>query len=253
MSTTLNAQQKLDTIYANEHKNVALFFPKPIRQGITGASNFVFTYNREKEQYFGLLQAQPGIESNLLAVTNDGEVYSYILKYSKELPKLNYFVSGTESVGNEIPTLINEKPNIELSLVDKKKNKFFENFSRFLLKSKYENLKTKRNKGLKLGLQKVVYQSSEVYLVVEFTNNSRIDFEIDYLNVYRVNGNKKRKASYQKLQQETVYKHLFPGMVKNKQSKRFVLVLPKFVLGNSEKLELEMQEFKGSRKIVFKY
>ncbi len=44
----------LDTIYANDTKNVALFFPEPIRQGITGSDNFVFTYNREKEQYFGL-------------------------------------------------------------------------------------------------------------------------------------------------------------------------------------------------------
>ncbi|WP_317048430.1 hypothetical protein [Confluentibacter sediminis] len=81
-SMSISAQQAIDTIYANDQKNVALFFPKPIRQGITGASHFVFTYNREKEQYFGLLQAKPGTESNLLTITNDGKVYSYILKYS---------------------------------------------------------------------------------------------------------------------------------------------------------------------------
>ena len=62
------AIKTLDTIYANDQKNVALFFPEPIRQGITGSDNFVFTYNREKEQYFGLLQAKPGKESNLLVV-----------------------------------------------------------------------------------------------------------------------------------------------------------------------------------------
>ena len=88
-SISIFAQKPLDTIYANDQKNVALFFPNPIRQGITGANHFVFTYNREKEQYFGLLQAKPGMESNLLTVTNDGKVYSYILKYKKELPKLN--------------------------------------------------------------------------------------------------------------------------------------------------------------------
>ena len=64
--------QLLDTIYANDTKNVALFFPEPIRQGITGSDNFVFTYNREKEQYFGLLQAKPGKESNLLVVNRNG-------------------------------------------------------------------------------------------------------------------------------------------------------------------------------------
>ena len=52
-----NAQNDmvLDTIYANNKKNVALFFPNTIRQGITGSDNFVFTYNREKGQYFGLM------------------------------------------------------------------------------------------------------------------------------------------------------------------------------------------------------
>ncbi len=59
----VNAQKALDTLYANDKKNVALFFPSAIRQGITGASHFVFTYNREKRQYFGLLQAQPGEET----------------------------------------------------------------------------------------------------------------------------------------------------------------------------------------------
>ncbi|CAL2104167.1 conserved exported protein of unknown function [Tenacibaculum sp. 190130A14a] len=251
--STLNAQQQLDTIYANEHKNVALFFPKPIRQGITGASHFVFTYNREKEQYFGLLQAQPGTDSNLLTVTNDGRIYSYILRYRRNLPKLNYFVGDMESIGNEMRKTIKEKPGILPISEERKRVSFFEKFSKYLLKLKSENLKTKRKKGLKLRLQKMVYQGDEVYLVLEFSNNSGIDFEIDYLNIYRVNGNKRRKSSYQKLLQKVVYEHELLGMIKNKDSNRFVFVLPKFVLGDNERLEIELQELKGNRKVVLKF
>ena len=109
-SNFLLAQQSLDTIYANDKKNVALFFPNPIRQGITGTSHFVFTYNREKEQYFGLLQSKPGTESNLLTITSDGKVYSYILKYSDKLPELNYFINENESIGSELPKKIKDKP-----------------------------------------------------------------------------------------------------------------------------------------------
>ena len=93
----------LDTIYANDTKNVALFFPEPIRQGITGSDNFVFTYNREKEQYFGLLQAKPGKESNLLVVNRNGAIFSYIVRYKKQLSKLNYFIPVSNSIGNEKP------------------------------------------------------------------------------------------------------------------------------------------------------
>ena len=81
----------LDTIYANDQKNVALFFPKTIRQGITGLDNFVFTYNRDNEQYLGLLQAKPEKESNLLVVNRDGSVFAYIIKYKERLSKLNFF------------------------------------------------------------------------------------------------------------------------------------------------------------------
>lgn len=251
-SVSIQAQKPLDTIYANDKKNVALFFPNPIRQGITGANHFVFTYNREKEQYFGLLQAQPGTESNLLAVTNDGKVYSYILKYKKVLPKFNYFIPENESIGNEKPLKIKLKPI--LKPINEQRNRiiYFQKFSEYVLNSKPEGIASKRKKGIKLRLQKMVYNTSEVYLVIEVQNASGIDFEIDYLNIYRTNGNKKRKASYQRLQQVEIYKHKIPSIIKNKQSKRFVYVFPKFVLGDNEKLQIELQELKGSRKMILK-
>ena len=249
-SISISAQQSLDTIFANDQKNVAVFFPDPIRQGVTGASHFVFTYNREKEQYFGLLQAKPGTESNLLAVTNDGRVYSYILKYSNKLPKLNYFIDENESIGNERPTVQpirqEEKPSDSYEY----RIAYFQRACDYLLKSKYEVIGTKRKKGIKVQLQKMVYDADEVYLVLEVQNKSGINFEIDYLHVYRTNGNKKKKASFQRLKQKVVYRQKMPTAILNGQYQRFVFVLPKFVLGDNEKLMLELKELKGSRKVV---
>ncbi|MEL7269532.1 MAG: DUF4138 domain-containing protein [Bacteroidota bacterium] len=239
------AQQPLDTIYANDKKNVALFFPEPIRQGITGTSNFVFTYNREKEQYFGLLQATPGTESNLLTVTKNGQVYSYILKYKEQLSRLNYFITPKESIGSEQPLILKQKATAQpLDRID-----YFKKFSNHLLKSNSGSIATKRKRGVKLQLQKMVYNASEVYLVLEIKNKSEIDFEIDYLSIYRVNGNKKRKASYQKLLIQEDYIHEMPSTVKVGKSHRFVYVLPKFVFGDNEKLEIELKELKGNRRI----
>lgn len=249
-SISIFAQSPLDTIYANGQKNVALFFPEPIRQGITGSPHFVFSYNREKEQYFGLLQAEPGNESNLLVVTNDGKVYSYILKFSEKLPKLNYFIAENESIGSEVPQDIIQKKLNESEDKPSVKVAYFQKYCDYLLNSKNETVGTKRHKGLKLQLQKIVYDASEVYFVIEFKNKSAIDFEIDYLNVYRTNGNNKRKASYQSLQQKVIYEYKFPNNIPNKQSQRFVYVLPKFVLGNDEKLLLEIKELNGNRKVL---
>lgn len=246
------AQQSLDTIYANDKKNVALFFSEPIRQGITGANNFVFTYNREKEQYFGLLQATPGNESNLLAVTKNGQVYSYILKYKEHLNKLNYFITSKASIGNEQPKKIKEKPIVLIENMSKDRSSYIQKFSEYLLKRTYEATATKRKKGIKLQLQKMAYSSSEVYLVLEIINNSEVDLEVDYLKVYRANGNDKRKASFQRLEQEVLYEHQMPNKVKTGEKKRFVYVLPKFVLGDNERVLIELKELKGSRKLLLK-
>jgi len=239
------AQQTLDTIYANDKKNVALFFPEPIRQGITGASNFVFTYNREKEQYFGLLQGTSGTDSNLLTVTKNGQVYSYILKYKEQLPKLNYFITTKESIGSERPLNLKQEPIFQpSSRID-----YFKKFCNHLLKSNSGSIASKSRKGIKLQLQSKVYNASEVYLVLKVKNKSEINFEIDYLDVSVVNGNKKRKASYQNLLIKADYKHVMPSIIKVGKSQRFVYVLPKFVLGDNEKLMIELKELYGERKI----
>tara|TARA_R110002096_G_scaffold265300_1_gene458760 strand:- start:1154 stop:1951 length:798 start_codon:yes stop_codon:yes gene_type:complete len=253
-SISIYAQQSsVDTIFANDKMNVSLFFPNQIRQGITGTENFVLTYNREKEQYFGLLQAKPGEESNLLIITNDGQVYSYILKYSEHLSKLNYFIQEEESIGNEKPKII-DSLIVKDTLMDiNDKTIYYKKFSEYLLKSKLCPIGTKRNKGMVLRLLKVAYNKDDVYLVIEIRNHSGIDFEIDYLNVSRVQGNKKRKASYQSLEQEVIYKHDMPKTVGNNNAKRLVYVLPKFVLGENERLQIELRELKGSRKLVLRY
>ena len=251
-STFIYAQEnQLDTILANDSKNVAIFFPNPIKQAITGSDNFVFTYNREKEQYFGLLQAQPGAESNLLVLTSDGKVYSYILKYNRELKTLNRFIKKQESIGTEKPIAknISKIPLIEGDYENRAT--FFEKFSRFLLNRNFKTLASKNENGIILRLKEIVYQQSEVYLVMEIENISGIDFEVNYLNVSISSSNKKRKSSYQDLIQNAIFKYEFPSIVRNSETKRFVYVLPKFVLGKNEKLIIELTE-KHGRKIKLK-
>lgn len=245
-SLAISAQKPLDTIFVNDRMNVSLFFPNPIRQGITGTSDFIFTYNKEMEQYLGLLQARPGEESNLLVLTKEGQVYSYILKYATHLPKLNYFVSINESIGNERP--IGSSGSVNDSIVKTTNGEtYFKRFSEYLINSRWPSVVTKHKKGMLLRLIKVAYNKNEVYLVLEIKNKSGIDFELDYLNISITNDNEKRKSSSQKIKQDVLYKHDVPTTVEDKDLKRFVYVLPKFVLGNDEKLLIEVKELKGSR------
>jgi hypothetical protein len=246
----------LDTIYANDHKNVALFFPEPIRQGITGSENFVFTYNRETQQHLGLLQATPGKESNLLIIGNSGSIFSYIIRYSEQLEKLNYFIPGSKSIGNETTeisgkTIETSQSTAGISEIENRlagTETYYQNFCSHLLKSKPRIGRIKkRNEGINLRLENIVFDREELYFVIEIKNGSPIDYELNFLNLSvetRKNGSKK---SIQKLILEPVFKYNLPGIIPVGKTARFVYVLPKFSIAGDKVVVIDLKELNGER------
>ncbi|UBZ08778.1 conjugative transposon protein TraN [Salegentibacter mishustinae] len=246
----------LDTIYANDKMNVALIFPEPIRQGITGSEEFVFTYNREKEQHLGLLQAIPGEVSNLLVISTTGSIFSYIVKYSEELEKLNYFIAETGKIGNEIPELSEKLIEGQALFSDAKAEKEvadYQDFSSHLLRSKQRIGKLRKRKdGVELKVQNILFHNSELYFVLEINNNSPIDYEPAFLNVSVETRKQGRKKSIQKLPVAPVYKHQVPEMIPQKKTSRFVYVLPKFSIAEDKIVVIDLKEQQGERDIKLK-
>ncbi|WP_440068065.1 DUF4138 domain-containing protein [Tenacibaculum discolor] len=240
----------LDTIYANDTKNVALFFPEPIRQGITGSDNFVFTYNREKEQYFGLLQAKPGKESNLLVINRNGTIFSYIVRYKKQLSKLNYFIPLSNSIGNEKPIVTDS-----IQVVTSEKNidnrtYYYQKFCSYLLNrnQRIGRIK-KRTQGIVLNVKNVVFDKEELYFVIQIENNSTMDYDLNFLNLSIETRQKGKKKSLQSLYQEPIYRHHLPSKIAEGKMVRFVYVMPKFSLSNDRRAILELNENDGERNI----
>ncbi|PRX57358.1 DUF4138 domain-containing protein [Flagellimonas meridianipacifica] len=252
-SIPLLAQKPLDTIYANDTKNVALFFPEPIRQGITGSDNFVFTFNREKEQHLGLLQAKPGKESNLLVINKNGAIFSYIVKYRAKLSKLNYFISNSSSIGNENRAGTDEIDTDDINEIPVNKSHNYERFSAYLLNQKTNGaLKRKRNNGVVLSLESIVFDKEELYVVVEIKNNSSMDYDVNFLNLYIETRQKGKRKSLQRIYKEPIYKYQLPSKIKEGSSERLVYVLPKFSISNERRVVLEVNEDNGERNIKMK-
>ncbi|MEO1548188.1 MAG: DUF4138 domain-containing protein [Bacteroidota bacterium] len=251
--------KELDTIYANEKMNTALFFPEKIRQGIVGNSNFIFTFNREDGQTLGLLKATKGEDSNLLVITTDGNIYSYIISYAEKLDVLNHFIGLSERIGNEKrdkPSVTKAPVSAEGQLVVRKettpetKGSALSNNCQKLLQLPERKNITKRKKGVSLGIKNMVYEKNLVYLQMEIKNTSGIDFEVDTLEIFKVNGNQNKKSSYQELQIKVLHIHNLPEIVKNGVAGRFIYVLPKFTFSDDEKLMIRLLESKGSRSLT---
>ena len=243
---------KLDTIYANDHKNVALFFPSPIRQGVVGSESFVFSFNRDVPQYFGLLQAQPGKESNLLVITTDGMIYSYIIKYKAQISRVNYFIEKQHSIGQEASkrdTLksIDLKPAAAMTL------SHYKDFSINLLKrEQHLGHLSKRRYGIKLTTENIVFDQDELYFVFEIENKSGLDYDVNFLEVGVESRTKGKRKSSQRILKKPLYKHQFPSKVKKGERVRLVYVLPKFSLSNNSRVIIKLQEKNGERDLELK-
>lgn len=243
----------LDTIFANDQKNVALFFPNPIRQGITGADNFVFTYNREKEQYFGLLQAKPGNASNLLVINTNGSIFSYIVSYREQLEKLNYFVPQSESIGFEQPKFTERSDSTNVSNLFTDKTFYYERFCSYLLtrKQKIGSIHKRKN-GIVLSLENIVFDKEELYFVIKIQNKSSLDYDLNFLDISTQTRKQGKKKSLQRISQFPNFKYGVPTKVAENQIKRMVYVLPKFSLSNDKMVVLELNEKNGERNLKLK-
>ena len=255
--SSMSHAQKLDTLFANSTHNLSLFFPSPIRQAVTGSENFTFSYDRESAKHFGLLQAFPGTKSDLLVITSDGSAYSFLLEFQEKLSVLNRFVTLKESIGNENAYLDTISDTIAIMRPFTTpmhtnysyREEYFKKFSAYHIEHSRMPLASKRKDKLVLRLLDMVYDRSEVYAVLEIENRSDIDFEVERLNIFKVNGNRRRKSSYQKLALYPIFKYNFPEMVRVGKRRRFIYILPKFTLGTAEKLIFGIREASGSRSV----
>lgn len=246
ITTCINAQD-YPILFGNNSENVAVVFPEPIRQAIVGNNNYAFGYSAEKPQRLGLLKAQPGADSNLIVITTDNKLYTFHLKYADSLKSWNHFIEAHSG-----RKLKEEKPIIKKGTMLNLEGPKFEYIVRHLLKSDYKTLQYRTSNDIRLGINKVLYYSDYLILILELDNKSRIIFEPGKLRIFSELGNKKKKASFQKQMLNPLHISKVDKTILSGQREQFVVILPKFVPGQDERLSVEIQEKVTSRKVSLK-
>lgn len=268
-------------IYVNHKKNVSLFFPKPIRQGIIGAPHFVFGYNQETPSYLGILKGKYGTESNLLVITTDGQVYSFVIKYTKNLKQYTYFITKEDTIGNEnqykkeeekkkilkqplesisenseyqTTFYNNQLPDTARLLYHRDRMKFYKKFCDNLTSKKEGHIKHKKKsfENVTLHLKDIIYGYNELFFYLEIENNSGVDYDVNFLTISTTNANKRRRKSSQTILKKPIYVYKLYNRVKRKTVDRLVYVLPKFSINNQKKVLIELNELHGERNITLK-
>lgn len=245
--------QESQTIYCNERQNVALIFENSIKQAVTGSENFVFGYNKALPDSLGLLQGTSGPESNLFVRTSDGELYSFILKHQDSLPRMTYFIRSKDQVLRPGDRLVEkEKTKIKENKVIPGRSKTLEALMDYYLKEDRGKLAVKRKNGLRLEIEAIDYFKDTTLVVFSFRNQSQITYEVSDLRVFRTQGKRSRKSSFQKTLLKPLFREHFPDRVLPAGNVRFLIAFPKFTLGDNESLTFELTEAKGNRYLQLK-
>lgn len=249
LAQSLDRSTTLDTLYANDQKNVALFFPEPIERAITGSTDFIFTYDKKKPQHFGLLQAKPGPESNLLVIDADGGVFSYILRYSNRVNQLNYFIDSSQQVG-KLPAQGMDSLAVETTKQKPVDSAYYTRFSSYLLGSaqKIGRVQKRKNRII-LKVHNIVFDKNELYFVVHIINKSSLPYDLGFLELTLETRKKGKRKSLQHLKQAPVYTYKSPKRIDGASSAQMVYVVPKFSISKDHRAVLKLGELDGQRTV----
>lgn len=231
-------------------KTVHVIFPAPVRYVDLGSPNLIAGKADGAENVIRVKATTRHFrqETNMSVITEDGNFYTFNVKYADEPLLLNVemcdFIHDGESVNRP-----NNAMEIYLTELDNESPRLV----RLIMKSVHENDKRRiRHIGSKrFGVQfllKGMYTHSDLlYFHTQVKNTSHVPFDVDFITFKIVD---KKVVKRTAMQEQVIYPlraYNYVTRVNGRDSECTVFVLPKFTIPDDKKLVVEMLEKQGGR------
>lgn len=231
-------------------KTVHVIFPAPVRYVDLGSPNLIAGKADGAENVIRVKATTRHFrqETNMSVITEDGNFYTFNVKYADEPLLLNVemcdFIHDGESVNRP-----NNAMEIYLTELDNKSPRLV----RLIMKSVHENDKRRiRHIGSKrFGVQfllKGMYTHSDLlYFHTQVKNTSHVPFDVDFITFKIVD---KKVVKRTAMQEQVIYPlraYNYVTRVNGRDSECTVFALPKFTIPDDKKLVVEMFEKQGGR------
>lgn len=231
-------------------KTVHVIFPAPVRYVDLGSPNLIAGKADGAEN---VIRVKATIrhfrqETNMSVITEDGNFYTFNVKYADEPLLLNVemcdFIHDGESVNRP-----NNAMEIYLTELDNESPRLV----RLIMKSVHENDKRRiRHIGSKrFGVQfllKGMYTHNDLlYFHTQVKNTSHVPFDVDFITFKIVD---KKVVKRTAMQEQVIYPlraYNYVTRVNGRDSECTVFALPKFTIPDDKKLLVEMFEKQGGR------
>lgn len=231
-------------------KTVHVIFPAPVRYVDLGSPNLIAGKADGAENVIRVKATTRHFrqETNMSVITEDGNFYTFNVKYADEPLLLNVemcdFIHDGESVNRP-----NNAMEIYLTELDNESPRLV----RLIMKSVHENGKRRiRHIGSKrFGVQfllKGMYTHSDLlYFHTQVKNTSHVPFDVDFITFKIVD---KKVVKRTAMQEQVIYPlraYNYVTRVNGRDSECTVFALPKFTIPDDKKLVVEMFEKQGGR------
>lgn len=231
-------------------KTVHVIFPAPVRYVDLGSPNLIAGKADGAENVIRVKATTRHFrqETNMSVITEDGNFYTFNVKYADEPLLLNVemcdFIHDGESVNRP-----NNAMEIYLTELDNESPRLV----RLIMKSVHENDKRRiRHIGSKrFGVQfllKGMYTHSDLlYFHTQVKNTSHVPFDVDFITFKIVD---KKVVKRTAMQEQVIYPlraYNYVTRVNGSDSECTVFALPKFTIPDDKKLVVEMFEKQGGR------
>lgn len=257
--------QNEKVIKVTDSKTVNLFFESPIERAIVGSSNYEFGYNKKNADYIGVIKGSKGSDSNLTVITLDGNIYSFILRYSKSISVLNHFVKEDLSIGNlnNNKEVKKRKEVDSIKKIEREKKEFEIKREKNAAEIKYivaakkvinEPLLFRRafriNDKVKFHVKSIVYDKDQLYFLCNIKNKANVDYDINFIEFYITSKSSGKSRSGQKILMQPAYKYHYKNRIEKGDQNDFVIVFDKFSINKNKLFVLAINEEKGEKNIA---
>lgn len=231
-------------------KTVHVIFPAPIRYVDLGSADLLAAKADGTENVLRVKAALRDFscESNLSVITEDGNYYTFNVKYADEPVKLSVEMTDFLHDGESV-----NRPNNALAIYMQELGQESPLLVKLIMQSIHKNndreikhIGSKRF-GIQHTLKGIYTHNGLLYFHLQLKNSSNVPFNVDYLTFKIVD---KKVAKRTAIQEQVIWPlraHNNLMAIGGNRTERMVFTLPKFTIPDDKMLVVELNEQQGGR------
>lgn len=248
------------------NKTVSIIFPTGVRSVDLGSRSIIADKAADVENVLKVKAAQIGFnETNFSVMTADGTFYSFVVNYNETPGMLALNLTGSSSSrppGTSEPVTLADRTqfvngtdaqdgNIQFAGVKATQSDIVYASDRILHRRGRGRRGAKANK-MNARMRGLFVQDNVLYYRLSLGNQANLNYDVDYIRFFVVDGKTTKLTSRQELELHPIYVHNAAiTTVRGHQQIEQVYAFQRFTIPNSKHLLVQIGEQNGGRDLTF--